>query len=592
MVTTMNAAGHPRPAGRAARRRPRPSSPRWRSPPPPGANGLTLLPYYGGERTPNRPDAVGTWTGPDLRHDPRRPRAGRVRGAALLARRRASTRSSATPGMQPGRMLMVGGAAASPAVRALAPAILGRAGRPASRRGSTSPSAPPARPPGRCPAPAEPPTWPLADARDARGATPTPRRPRALRRRCATAPSPGPQPNERHELVTIDIPAPTPADKFSFGLWTVGWQGRDPFGDADPRRRWTRSTRSSKLAELGAYGVNFHDDDLIPFGIRRRRPATRSSSASRRASPRPAWSSRPRRPTCSPTRCSRTARSRPTTATCAGSRSARSCATSTSPPSSAPRSTSAGAAARAPSTGAAKDVAGRAGPLPGGLQRPRRVRHRPGLRPPVRDRAEAQRAPRRHPAADDRPRAGVHRDARPPRAGRRQPRDRPRGDGRAQRRRRLRAGAVAGQALPHRPQRPERPEVRPGPALRRRQRPRCVLGRRHPAGRRVRRARALRLQAGAHRGRRRRLGIGQGLHRQLPDPAREGARVPRRPRGAGGARRGRPARARRSRPSPRGRAGAACSDWPLPDSTRSQRGSVAMEHLDQLALEHLYGVRG
>jgi xylose isomerase len=58
---------------------------------------------------------------------------------------------------------------------------------------------------------------------------------------------------------------PTPEDKFTFGLWTVGWQGRDPFGDAtrpalDPVESVTR------LAELGAYGVTFHDDDLIPFG--------------------------------------------------------------------------------------------------------------------------------------------------------------------------------------------------------------------------------------------------------------------------------------------------------------------------------------
>ena len=58
---------------------------------------------------------------------------------------------------------------------------------------------------------------------------------------------------------------PTPDDKFTFGLWTVGWQGRDPFGDAtrpalDPVESVTR------LAELGAYGVTFHDDDLIPFG--------------------------------------------------------------------------------------------------------------------------------------------------------------------------------------------------------------------------------------------------------------------------------------------------------------------------------------
>lgn len=58
---------------------------------------------------------------------------------------------------------------------------------------------------------------------------------------------------------------PTPADKFSFGLWTVGWQGRDPFGDATrPALDPTESVQH--LAELGAYGVTFHDDDLIPFG--------------------------------------------------------------------------------------------------------------------------------------------------------------------------------------------------------------------------------------------------------------------------------------------------------------------------------------
>lgn len=58
---------------------------------------------------------------------------------------------------------------------------------------------------------------------------------------------------------------PTRADKFTFGLWTVGWQARDPFGDAtraalDPIRT------VSELAKRGAYGVTFHDDDLIPFG--------------------------------------------------------------------------------------------------------------------------------------------------------------------------------------------------------------------------------------------------------------------------------------------------------------------------------------
>ena len=63
----------------------------------------------------------------------------------------------------------------------------------------------------------------------------------------------------------MSIPTPTPADQFSFGLWTVGWQGRDPFGDAT-REAMDPVHALEKLAELGAYGVNFHDDDLIPFG--------------------------------------------------------------------------------------------------------------------------------------------------------------------------------------------------------------------------------------------------------------------------------------------------------------------------------------
>jgi xylose isomerase len=58
---------------------------------------------------------------------------------------------------------------------------------------------------------------------------------------------------------------PTPADKFTFGLWTVGWQAQDPFGD--PTRPALDPVETvHRLAELGAYGVTFHDDDLIPFG--------------------------------------------------------------------------------------------------------------------------------------------------------------------------------------------------------------------------------------------------------------------------------------------------------------------------------------
>lgn len=58
---------------------------------------------------------------------------------------------------------------------------------------------------------------------------------------------------------------PTPEDKFTFGLWTVGWQGRDPFGDAT-RAPLDPVEAVHRLADLGAYGVTFHDDDLIPFG--------------------------------------------------------------------------------------------------------------------------------------------------------------------------------------------------------------------------------------------------------------------------------------------------------------------------------------
>ena len=57
---------------------------------------------------------------------------------------------------------------------------------------------------------------------------------------------------------------PTPADKFTFGLWTVGNIGRDPFGEP------VRAPRSPVelvhlLAEVGAWGVNFHDNDLVPI---------------------------------------------------------------------------------------------------------------------------------------------------------------------------------------------------------------------------------------------------------------------------------------------------------------------------------------
>ena len=60
-------------------------------------------------------------------------------------------------------------------------------------------------------------------------------------------------------------PQPTREDKFSFGLWTVGWQARDLFGEAT-RPVLAGVEAVHKLTELGAYGITFHDDDLVPPG--------------------------------------------------------------------------------------------------------------------------------------------------------------------------------------------------------------------------------------------------------------------------------------------------------------------------------------
>jgi xylose isomerase len=58
---------------------------------------------------------------------------------------------------------------------------------------------------------------------------------------------------------------PSPADKFSFGLWTVGWQGVDVFGGAI-RPPMDPAHAVHRLADLGAYGISFHDNDVFAFG--------------------------------------------------------------------------------------------------------------------------------------------------------------------------------------------------------------------------------------------------------------------------------------------------------------------------------------
>ncbi|MBI3216420.1 MAG: xylose isomerase [Mycobacterium sp.] len=83
------------------------------------------------------------------------------------------------------------------------------------------------------------------------------------------------------DVRAVEDLTPRPSDKFSFGLWTVGWPGNDPFGVAT-RPPLDVVEAVDRLAELGAYGLTFHDDDLFAFGssdVQRRRSISRLTSA-------------------------------------------------------------------------------------------------------------------------------------------------------------------------------------------------------------------------------------------------------------------------------------------------------------------------
>ena len=83
------------------------------------------------------------------------------------------------------------------------------------------------------------------------------------------------------DVRAVEDLTPRPSDKFSFGLWTVGWPGNDPFGVAT-RPPLDVVEAVDRLAELGAYGLTFHDDDLFAFGssdVQRRRSIDRLTSA-------------------------------------------------------------------------------------------------------------------------------------------------------------------------------------------------------------------------------------------------------------------------------------------------------------------------
>ena len=75
----------------------------------------------------------------------------------------------------------------------------------------------------------------------------------------------------------MTAPTPTRDDKFSFGLWTTGWQAQDQFGSATrPPLELTAHIR--RLADLGAWGFTFHDNDVVPSAPPHRAPANHRRS--------------------------------------------------------------------------------------------------------------------------------------------------------------------------------------------------------------------------------------------------------------------------------------------------------------------------
>ena len=390
--------------------------------------------------------------------------------------------------------------------------------------------------------------------------------------------------------MAIQIPTPTPEDKFSFGMWTVGFPGHDPFGL--PTRPPMDIVHSlEKLAEIGAYGVNFHDDDLVPFGSD---DDTRDAILTR-------WRKGLADTGLVVTTATTNLFTHPVFKDggfTANDRDVRRFALRK-----VMRNIDLAAELGAKvyvcwggregaESGAAKDIAAaldryREGfNILGEYVADQGYDLRFAIEPkPNEPRGDILLPTIGHALAfietlDRSETVGVN-----PEIGHEEMAGHERGA-------RLRPGPLAGQALPHRPERPARPALRPGPALRCRQRARRLLGRRHPALGRLRRPGPLRLQAGSHRGRGRRLVLGEGLHDQLPDPAREGARLPGRPRGPGRRSRTPGWPSCPSRPWPTARPGRTWPPGRCPTSRRSPRRAAGYEHLDQLALEHLYGVRG
>ncbi len=323
----------------------------------------------------------------------------------------------------------------------------------------------------------------------------------------------------------MDAFTPNKSDRFSFGLWTVGNPGRDPFGP-ETRVPMRPTYIVQKLSECGAYGVNLHDNDLVPFG---------ASAAQRDTIVREFKGALEDNGMVVPMATTNLF-SHPVFKD--GSFS------SNDPKvrAFALRKTME-AIDLGVELGAKIYVfwGGREGTEADACRDPRAAIARTRdaidyLCEYVRDqryelvlraRGQAQRAARRHLLPDHGPHAALHLDAGAPRDGRRQPRGGAREHVRPVVRARRGAGDGVRQALPHRPQRAEDRALRPGPALRLRGRaaglPARAPARRHAGRRALHRPAALRQPRLPHRGRGRRVGVRARLDAHVQDPQGQGA---------------------------------------------------------------------
>ena len=207
-----------------------------------------------------------------------------------------------------------------------------------------------------------------------------------------------------------DAFTPVPEDHFTFGLWTVGNPGRDPFGH-EVRAPLDPVDSVKHLAERGRLRRQLPRRRPRARRLVSRPSATRSSRGSRARSTRPGCGCRWRRATCSRSRCSATARSPPTTRRCVASRWPRRSTRSTSASSSAPSVFVMWGGREGCEVDAAKDSRAALDRYAEAVNLVCEYVRDSGYDAAVRARAQAQRAARRHPAADGRAHARVHRRA-------------------------------------------------------------------------------------------------------------------------------------------------------------------------------------